>query len=617
MILPGFIRKLLAVFRGSVAPPLILLSVMIGFWVGLMPGWSGLHTALLVVVLILNIHLGLFLLSLGVGKAVCLAAAPLLYHVGIYVQDHLSGLLNALSSIPVVGMTDFSRYALAGALVVGPAVGAVAGLMLAFSVVKFRRMMIKVDEKSEKFRAHYSKTWVRILDWILIGKRTKDVKSMFVKTRYIRKAGIVLAIIVVGTFFAAAHFLQDTTVKNYATQSLTRANGAEVNLGNLGISLTGGSVSAEGLQVTNAQEPTQNQVVVEKVAANASIYDLLLGKIIMENVEVSGMRFNQARQTPGKVLEVPAAEEEPFDPNAYTIDANDVAKIEKYVKDVKKLKEQLEKLRKWLPEGKEGPAEETRPPQSYLEYLRAKAATSPTVTMLAKRVLADKVELPSELFGNSLILMTNLSDAPQALGEPITLELKSHETPAAMKAQVDYSSGTPHVTGTFEGFDLSTIQSGLGQGAGIAFESGAASGTFTGQLTRELVDLAFKVDLKNLKAKGQGEGVLGLGAQQTSEVLEVMNELSTTIRVVGPTTSPRLVFDTKGLGEEFKQALVKAGKDRLQKEIDAKLQEQLGDKLGDKVPEQLKDTLKAPGKNIVEGLGGLLGGKKKDQEPQE
>ncbi len=96
-----------------------------------------------------------------------------------------------------------------------------------------------------------------------------------------------------------------------------------------------------------------------------------------------------------------------------------------------------------------------------------------------------------------------------------------------------------------------------------------------------------------------------------------MNELSTTIRVVGPTTSPRLVFDTKGLGEEFKQALVKAGKDRLQKEIDAKLQEQLGDKLGDKVPEQLKDTLKAPGKNIVEGLGGLLGGKKKDQEPQE
>lgn len=619
MLLPGFIKKLLAVFRGSVAPPLILLSVMIGFWTGLMPGWSGLHTALVVVVLVLNVHLGLFLLSLGLGKVVSLAAAPALYHVGVYVQEYLSGLLGVLSSIPIIGMTDFSRFALAGALVIGPVVGAIAGLMLAFSVIRFRRMMLKVDEKSEKFRTYYSKTWVRILDRVLIGKRAKDVKSMFANPKYIRKVGVVLAAIVLAAFFAIAHFLQDTAVKNYATQTLTRANGAEVNLERLAISLLGGSVSAEDLQVTDAQAPAQNQVAIEKVAASASVYNLLLGKLVMENVEVSGMQFNQARPSPGKVLEVPPAEEEPFDPNAYTIDANDIARVEKYVKDAKKLKEQLEKLRKWLPEGGEKyPAGAAEPPHSYLEYLQARAVTNPTVTMLAKRVLADKVALPSELFGNSAILMTNLSDAPEALGEPITLELTSYDTPAALKAQVDYSTGTPQVSGTFEGFDLNKVQSGLGENSGIAFDSGAASGTFTGQLTKELVDLTVKVDLKNLKAKGQGDGVLGLGAEQTSEVLAVMNELSTTIRIVGPLTSPRLVFDTKGLGEEFKQALVKAGKDRLRKEIDDKLQQQLGDKLGDKVPEQLKDAIKTPGKNIVEGLGGLLGGKKKEQEtPQE
>ncbi|MDI6447834.1 hypothetical protein [Anaerobaca lacustris] len=614
MLLPGFIKKLLAVFRGSVAPPLILLSVMIGFWIGLMPGWSGLHTALVVVVLVLNVHLGLFLLSLGVGKAAALATAPVLYHVGIYVQDHFPGLLRALSSIPIIGMTDFSRFALAGALVIGPVVGAIAGLALAFSVINFRRMMLKADEKSEKFRTYYSKTWVRILDRVLIGKRAKDVKSMFAKTKYIRKAGAVLAIIVVGAFFAAAHFLQNTTVKNYAAQTLTNANGAEVNLETLAISLLGGSVAAEELQVTNAQEPTQNQVVIEKMAAGASIYQLLLGRLVMENVEVVGMQFDQARQTPGKVIDVPPAEEEPFDPNSHGVDDSDVAKLEKYVKDAKKLKEQLEQLRKWLPDGKEKtPVDTTQPPESYLEYLQARAATSPTVTMLAKRIVADKVDLESELFGNSRILMTNLSDAPEALGEPITLELASNETPAALKAQVDYSTGTPQVSGTFEGFDLGKVQSGLGEDAGIAFDSGAAAGSFTGQLTKDLVDLTVKVELKDLKAKGQGDGVLGLGAEQTSEVLAVMSELSTTLRIVGPVDSPRIVFDTKGLGEEFKQALVKAGKDRLGKEIDARLQEQLGDK----VPDQLKDAVKTPGKSIVEGLGGLLGGKKQDEDKQE
>jgi len=172
---------------------------------------------------------------------------------------------------------------------------------------------------------------------------------------------------------------------------------------------------------------------------------------------------------------------------------------------------------------------------------------------------------------------------------------------------VDYSEpGTPKVTGTFEGFDLGKVQSSLGQEAGIAFQSGSASGTFTGRLTKELVDLTISINIKDLKATGQGDGVLGLGAKETSEVMEVLNELGTTIRVVGPITEPRLVFDTKGLTEEFKNALVKAGKERLQKEVDSKIQEEIGDK----VPEELKK----PAEDLLKGLGGLLGGKKEEKK---
>lgn len=612
MLLPRFIRKLLAVFRGSVAPPLILLSVLMGFWFGMMPGFSGLHIVLIVIVLILNVHLGLFLLSLGLGKALALLGAPVLYHVGVWVQGHLSGLLSALSSIPIVGMTDFSRFATVGGLIIGPVLGAVAGLMMAFSVINFRRMMVKLDDKSEKFRTYYSKIWVRILDRLLIGKRTKDVKAMFAKTKYIRKAGLVLAVIVVGGFFAATHFLQDTTVKNYATKTLTRTNGAQVDLENLSISILGGNVSAGGLQVTDANQPSQNQVVVEQVAANASVYDLLLGRLVMETVEVTGMRFNQARQTPGKVVEAPAPEAEPpFDPNEHQISEKDLAKLEKYFKDAKKAKEWLKKVRQWLPEGQgEGPVEAEKSPETYLEYLQARARTSPSVRVWAQRLLADKVEIPSELFGNSEVLMTNLSDAPQALGEPVTLSLKSHDTAAAMQVLVDYTKGdSPEVSGTFEGIDLGKVQSSLGEQAGIAFQSGAASGTFSGRLTREMVDLTVDLQIKDLKATGQGDGVLGLGAEKTSQVMEVLKELGTTIRVIGPITEPRLVFDTKGLTDQFQQALVDAGKERLKDEIDNKLQEELGDK----VPQELQDAIKKPAGSIIEGLGGLLGGKKKDQ----
>jgi hypothetical protein len=49
----------------------------------MMPGWSGLHTALVVLVLVINVHSGLFILALGVGKAISLAAAPMLYHTNV------------------------------------------------------------------------------------------------------------------------------------------------------------------------------------------------------------------------------------------------------------------------------------------------------------------------------------------------------------------------------------------------------------------------------------------------------------------------------------------------------------------------------------------------------
>ena len=66
-ILPRPFGKMLAVFRGQVSPVFIFLSVLLGFWFGLTPGWSGLHVVLVVAVLLLNIHLGLFLLATGVG----------------------------------------------------------------------------------------------------------------------------------------------------------------------------------------------------------------------------------------------------------------------------------------------------------------------------------------------------------------------------------------------------------------------------------------------------------------------------------------------------------------------------------------------------------------------
>lgn len=605
MLLPGPIKKLVAVFRGNVSPIFIFLSVLLGFWFGTMPHFTGFHIMLIIVILILNVHIGLFILSAVIGRGLCYAAAPLLYHVGVWAHESLSGIYSFLGSLPIIGLTDFNTYSVAGGFIIGPIVGLITGLLLARSVISFRKMMLKFDEKSETFRKWYSHTWVRILDRILIGKRTKDVKSMFAKTTYIRKVGVALAVLVIGGTLVAAHFLKDTKVKNYASEKMTNINGAEVNIDEIGLSLVNGSLSAGGIQVTDSENPANNQLSVGKIAADASVYDLFLGKVYMEKLELSDIQFGQKRSSPGKIVEKKVEEEpEEFDPNEYKVGMGDFAKLEKYFKDIKAYKEKIQKIRKYLPSGKGEKSEEEQKPQNYLDYLVAQAKTSLSPRFMAKLAILDKVQIPSELFGNSRIQLSNLSDAPEAAGLPIVLDMNSLETNSAVNMKVDYSKDKPELSGTFDAFDLTKIQSLLSDDTGLTFKGGTASGKFTGTATKQALDLTLNLNIKDLDAAGQGDGVLGLGRNVTDESLSVLKNLNTTIRIVGSPSNPQIVFDVKGLTEEFKQALVKAGKDRVLQEFDKNVGTKIDEALGDKVPEGTTDKIK----DTIKGLGGLLGG---------
>jgi len=619
MILPKFIRKLLAVLRGGVSPPIIFLSVMVGFCFGLIPGWSGLHTVIVIVMLILNIHTGLFLLSGALAKSLCFAAAPVLYHVGAWMQAHLSFVLGLLESVPLIGITDFNRYSVTGAIVLGPIIGAIAGLLMARSVIGFRRKLLKLEEGSDKFKKWYSNRWVRILDRVLIGKRTKDAKSLFdAKTKYIRKAGVALAAIVLVGSVIVTYLIKDSTIKDYASLKMTQANGAEVNLESLNLSALAGSISASGIQVTDPQKPQNNQLSIEKVAADASLYNLLLGKLVMEQVELSNIKFDQQRSTPGTIPESNTQEKPPvFDSNDFKLENIDFAKLDTYLKDAKALKEKLQKLRRWLPKAddKKTETQVKQIPQKYLDYLKARAIVPASPRIMAKKAILDKIQIAWPIFGNSKVLLTNVSDSPKTAKLPITFEMTSYDTPASINVTIDYSSKDqiPKLSGTFNSFDMSKIQSGLSSNAGLMFTSGLASGQFSGTATNESIDLTLDVAISNLKAKGQGKGVLGLGSDTTSQAFDALKELKTTIRVVGPVTEPRLVFDVKGLTEEFKKALVQAGKDRLANEIDSQLGKQIDEKLGDKIPDEIKDALKKPD-GLLKGLGGLLGGKKEEDK---
>jgi uncharacterized protein (TIGR03546 family) len=624
MFVPKPLRKLIAVFRGEVSPLFIVLSVALGFWFGLTPGWYGLHVLLLLVVLVLNVHLGLFVMFAGFGKALCYAGAPVLFQVGKWAEGNLAPLLDLLASLPILGITDFSRYSVAGALVLGPIIGLAGGLLLARSVTLFRKSWLSLEENSEAFRAFHAKRWVQLFDRLLVGKRVQDVREVLKRRpKVVRLAGVVVAAVVVLATGVGLYAIQGDRLADYAARSLTSVNGAEVTLTQLDLSPLAGRVTAKGVEAADPEAPARNRVAVGELTADASLWDLLRGKLVMDNVVLTGVAFDQARSRAGSVRAAestepagPEAGAAPgFEASLYDLAEADVSKLRTYFENTGRIDGWLGKLSEWLPEGEPTPPPPTRP-ESYLGYLSARAPSPPTPRIVVRRVQMDNVLIPAAGIGKSAVTCTNLSDAPSAAGLPATVTIRSQERPleVTITSRYDRPEGGVEVAGKVSEVDLRKLQAALNRSNAVILEGGTASAAISGTASRERIDLALQIETREMRAKPTGVGVFDLDPQVTAEAVQLLANLKTTLRVVGPTAEPRLAFDAPALTGNFRDALVSAGKSELVGRLDKLVGDELPGGISD--PEDaLKDPLGTASGTLTDLLGRQAS--KKEEEKQE
>ena len=621
MFLPKPLRKFVAIFRGDVSPILILLSTLLGFWFGLTPGWYGVHVILLVLALVLNVHFGIFMMCAAVGRALAFAIAPVLYHFGQMMQDSAAPLFAAMGRVPVLGLTDFSRCAVAGGMVAGPVLGFLGGLAFARAVGLFRKTWLELNQKSEAFAAWQNKSWVRWLDWLLIGKRTKDVEaSLKRRARLVRPVGIIVAVVVLGGAGAGLYAVQGDVMRDAVQHQLARANGAEVNIARFDLAPFSGMLTIGGLQVTDQRDPSRNRFAADELSAGVSIYDLLCGQLVIDSVKVANLQLDSSREQAGEVL-VPVAaeaaekEQKPFDPAAFGITPSGVARLQDYYKQGREIEQKLKQAAEWLP-SKEATVEDipADEPQGYLEFLTARTSRPPRPRVIIRKAEADDVALQYEEFGRSNIVCENLSDAPAAAGLPVVVSIQSKERPTQLRIAYDFSDDQrgAEITGRVEGMELAQLQNSLSDKNPVRFQGGTATAEINGRATREDIDLAIAVQTNGMQATTSGEGFFGLDPRVTDAAMKTLENVKTQLRLVGPTGAARLAFDVEGISAEMKDALVEAGQAELAGRLDTLLEKELGDKMPEGAPKA--DELLNTGKSALEGL---LGGKKKPAEGED
>jgi len=96
------------------------------------------------------------------------------------------------------------------------------------------------------------------------------------------------------------------------------------------------------LPLTDADNLQQNKLQIAELSSQANVYQMSLGKLVMEEVRVSGLRFDQPRQSAGSLVAKPDSQGGESEGAAVgtgvAVHANDLDKLEGYFENAKKIK---------------------------------------------------------------------------------------------------------------------------------------------------------------------------------------------------------------------------------------------------------------------------------------
>jgi uncharacterized protein (TIGR03545 family) len=128
----------------------------------------------------------------------------------------------------------------------------------------------------------------------------------------IRWQGLAAFIAIVGSIAAVSLLFLDTWIKLGAEKGLGNALGAEVNIAKVTHTLSPFSVTLTEVQMTDAAAPENNKVQAKVISADVELLPLLMQKVIINQLQVSGVEFDKKRTSSGEVYRKPSEQQSFF-----------------------------------------------------------------------------------------------------------------------------------------------------------------------------------------------------------------------------------------------------------------------------------------------------------------
>jgi uncharacterized protein (TIGR03545 family) len=143
----------------------------------------------------------------------------------------------------------------------------------------------------------------------------------------IRWPGLIAFFVITGVLAAIIILFLDFWLKVAAEKGLEAATGAEVNISQVEHTFSPFGITFLDVQLTDPEEPNTNQLAAQRVSANIELTPLLLRKVIIDNLNMTGVQFGTARTSAGKVYRSSASDETEQDLSGFFPDVKDLPSV--------------------------------------------------------------------------------------------------------------------------------------------------------------------------------------------------------------------------------------------------------------------------------------------------
>lgn len=297
-----FFRKLIKALNSSEHTWQISLGAALGLIPGLTPVFS-LHNLLFIfLAFLINVNLGVFIVSIGFFAGLAYLADPLMESLGYWLLTlpALEGMWTVFYNNPWLKLTGFNDSLVLGSLV--------SGLILAVPAYFFFEWVAKT------YRGPVSRFTGKlpIVRSFLAFDETAAANAK--KPGKVRWWGAGVFVALAAPIAVFALFFMDALVKNQLEKALSEPIGMQASIDRLETTLSPLSLTIEGIQIPDAKNPLNNAAQIDRVAFNLDMAHLFHKKVLIDEMRLEGIRLETRRQSPAQVLEKPRSAPQPETP---------------------------------------------------------------------------------------------------------------------------------------------------------------------------------------------------------------------------------------------------------------------------------------------------------------